>query len=54
MISASPTFLAANASLQKKPIYAIVIEGYNKVFVKVLDNSSLPIFSGLTVVPWLV
>lgn len=50
MISASPAFLAANASLQKSPVYAIVIAGYSKVFGT---------FSGSTVeavpiVPWII
>lgn len=40
MITASPAFLAANASLKKKPLYAIVIEGYSKVFAN---------YSGFTV-----
>lgn len=50
MISASSAFNAANASLQKKPVYAIEIEGYSRVFCTV-DGFT---FSGIAAVPWLV
>lgn len=55
MITASLAFNTANSLRQKKPMYAITIEGYNKIFAKVFDNSNLPTFpGGVTVVPWIV
>jgi hypothetical protein len=50
VISASTAFNAANASLQKKPVFAIEIAGYSRVFCTA-DGFT---FSGIAAVPWLI
>lgn len=51
MISAGPAFLAANASNQKdKALYAIVIEGYSKIFANYNGFS----VGAIPIVDWLV
>jgi hypothetical protein len=50
MISASDAFNSANASLQKRPVYAIVIESYSRAFC----TASGFTFSGIDADPWLV
>jgi len=54
MIQANLPFNTLNESLKKKPVYAIVIDGYSKIFAKVFDNANLPNFSDVPVVPWIV
>jgi hypothetical protein len=54
MIQASLAFNTANSILQKKPVYLIVIEGYSKIFAKVFDDSRLPVYGDVPVVPWIV
>jgi hypothetical protein len=50
MISASPAFLAANASLQKQPLYAIVIEGYSRIFATFNGTAG----DGTPIVDWII
>lgn len=51
MISASPAFLAANLSLQKKPLYAIVIDGYSKVFANFTGFTTV---GAIPIVDWII
>lgn len=50
MIVASSAFNTANLSLNKKPIYAILIDGYNRIFSTQMSVN----FGGVDSVPWIV